>query len=127
MVSGSISAAASAVRPRASSASDALAARSVAASEASRPAWRAARRPRSATSEAFWKFPVFSRASLSLTAARRLAAPIPGGFGQCPGPLKDGEPLLDLPAKKRVGCQPRQEVGDQGRGAGRFGDLQARG
>ena len=48
---------------------------------------------------------------------------VPGGLGQCPSPVKDGESLVDLPARERLKSLPWQEAGDQRRGTGRFGDL----
>ena len=38
--------------------------------------------------------------------------------------MKEGEPLLDLPAKERGVCQDRQAAGDHGCCAGCLGDLQ---
>ena len=87
---------------------------------AGRPAARC-----SATSAAFWNLASLEQRVAFVHGQPHQGRAVPGGLGQGPRPVEEGESLLDLPAQERVvSREAGQDAGDQGRGAGRFGDLQ---
>jgi len=123
VVSGSIGTAASAVRPPASSASAALAARRVAHHEACRPACRADPRPRNAISAALRNLASLISASLSVVASHTRARPSSAARASAHPRSRKATP----PRPGRAGTPPSeagQDAGNQGHGTDRFGDLQ---